>query len=50
MKQAASSPVVAGLIGIALVLALGAVLPRWLQFLTTRDGIDPRRQASIDGG
>jgi ABC-type branched-subunit amino acid transport system permease subunit len=35
MKQAASGTVVAGLIGIALVLALGGVLPRWLQFLTT---------------
>jgi len=35
MRNAASSPVVAGLIGIALILALGAVLPRWLQFLTT---------------
>jgi branched-chain amino acid transport system permease protein len=35
MKNAAASPLAAGLIGIALALALGAALPRWLQFLVT---------------
>jgi branched-chain amino acid transport system permease protein len=35
MKPAASAALAAGLIGIALMLALGALLPKWLQFLTT---------------
>ena len=35
MKPAASTALAAGLIGIALMLALGALLPKWLQFLTT---------------
>jgi branched-chain amino acid transport system permease protein len=35
MKNAVAGPLAAGLIGIALLLALGAVLPRWLQFLST---------------
>jgi len=35
MKPAASTALAAGLIGMALLLALGALLPKWLQFLST---------------